>query len=199
MNNATAILQTKIKSVISGLVFVHSLGKEAYERYWGTSANTDITSYGDTDAITVASKLKKSEFISGISMAEAVKKFFGNEAVSNAAYLQTARNMTLGDNAAAFAVSQEVESIGDMLKDLGSNMIEMRKQALSALELYTSSEISAAVAGISTTTVVFGCDVTKNQLIAGVTLLEQFIKLCDSNSPTQGDYKATLAAWEPIV
>lgn len=195
MNNSTMTLQTRIKVITSGLMFVHALGLESYERYWGTSANTDIASLADGDAVTVASALTKAEFVSGISMAEAVKNFFGNVAVSNAAYMQTARKMTLGDNAAASVLSQEVESIGTMLMDLGTNMIELRKQSREALDLYTSSEISAAVAGMSNQTVVFGASVTKSLLVSGLVLLEQYVKLCEGTTPTQGDYESTLSAW----
>lgn len=199
MNNATMILQSRIKAIASGLMFANSLGIEAYDRYWGTSANTDISGLADGDAVTVASALTKAEFVSGITMAEAVKNFFGNAAIGNAAYLQTARKMTLGDNARTAVLTQEVESIGTMLRDLGSNLIELRKQSREALDLYTSSEISAAAAGMSNQTVMFGADVTKALLVSGVMLLEQFVKLCDGNTPTQGDYEATLSAWLPIA
>jgi hypothetical protein len=199
MNKTTEAIEKSTKVLIPGLCYILNLASESYERYWGTSANTDIASLADADPVTVSSKLKKSEFVSGIALAEAIVKFFGNQDVSNATYITTARTLTLGDSAREAVLTNEVESIGDVLYSLGSNLLEVRKQAKEMLAMYVATELSAALAGMSDKTIMFGASMTKAQIVAGMNALEQLVKLLEGNSPAKGDYMSVLASLKVLT
>jgi len=192
MNNSPQVIQEKAKAIMQGFCYILSQAMESYERYWGTSANTDIASLGDTDPVTVSSKLTKAEFVAGITLAEAITKFVSNQEVTNAQYINTARKLTLGDNPRESVLTQEVESIGDKLMIMGSNIIEIRQQGMEVLNMYNATEMAAACAVMSDTTVFFGSSLTTSHIIAGMNMVDQFLKLCDGNSPAQGDYMSIL-------
>ena len=195
MNNSSQNLQATIKLVMNNLSLIRTNAEEVYARYWGTSAAANIAGLADGDACTVASKLKKSEFVSGLSLAEAIKKFFNNEVFAAAAHGNTCRLLILGDAVAAAVISNEVESLGNLMVYMANDCLETKKLIFNLLEFYSATELSAALGAMSSSTVMFGCDTTKSDLVLGLTCAEQFRKFLLNDSAVQGDYKNTLALW----
>lgn len=196
MNNTSLVVETTITSIAGSLKNVRDESGELYKSYFATGSNTlvDGLSTGGT-AATVSSKLTKTEFVNGISMLEQLNNFFGNAAVTQADYVASAINLTNGTTAAGAALSSDVENIGDRLRQMGRDLIEIKKMCDSTLKVYSASELSPAVAALSSTTVVFGCSSTKSKMGSGITLLEQFVKLMTNLAVTTGDYSSTVSQW----
>lgn len=199
MDTTAQRIQEEIKNILLGLGSVKSQAEEAYAKYWGTNANVEIGAVANgTDAVTVSSKLTKSEFLAGITMSEQIKNLFGNAAVTQSAYAATVRQLIHGDTAASAALSGEVESIGDALLSLSSSLNAISARATAVLDDYFKTELSAAVGAISDSRIVFGASVTKALLVSGIILIQQIAKFLGNEAVTTGDYAATLAQWRNV-
>lgn len=198
MNNVTADLQSKVKSIITSLQSTKSEAIDLHKQYFDTDAVLLVGALAWDAAATVASKLKSQNYLAGITLCENLKNFFSNSAVTTADYLGTSHLLLTGNTPASSALSVSVEDIGSRMKVLAANLVEINKQAIAALSVYTSNQIDVAAATLDADRVVFGSDMTKAELLVGMTLVEQFKKLMGNVAVTTGDYASSLSKWNRL-
>jgi hypothetical protein len=128
-------------------------------------------------------------------MCENIINFINNQAVATSDYLATSENLINGSDQASQSLSQDVESIGTRLQNLGGTLITLNQTVSSLLNLYNAAQLSAVLTAISGDPVVIGCSTTKTKFLSGVTLLQQFNNLMNNSAVTTGDYLSTISQW----
>lgn len=194
-NNVTQSLENNLISLASSLYSMNAEVKDIYQYYWGSDANTLVGALasGSTPATSGASgSLSKAQFLSGITIAEQVKNFMGNAAVSQGGYLGMCDTIRNANSPASPVLSQNVEDLGARMKQVVLNLIQLNKDASNIEKIYNSSYLSAIVGGIPASNVIFGCNLTQAKLVSAIVLCQQLQKLMNNEAVTTGDYLATI-------
>lgn len=196
MNTSAKTIEQGITDVATFMLWLKFEASNIEKLYFAAGVNTQIDglSTGSTPA-TVSTKLTKDEFISGITLCQQITKFFTNEAVTQADYLQTCEQLIFGSVAASVVLSDDAENIGERLKVLSSNLISNFKRCGDILTFYTVSEISDIISSISDSTIMFGGIRSKADFASGITLIEQMKKMINNEAVATGDYQVTVAKW----
>lgn len=196
MNMTAQNVEVKIQLIAASLASLRNEVTDIVKVYFATGANALVGALSTSGtAATVSSKLTKGEFTNGVTLALQLEAFFQNEALTQNDYMLMAQNLINGNDAAGGALSADVEALGARLVTMGVNVIEVFKQCKDVLKTYSVSELSAAVSAISSTTIVFGGNVTKTKMLAGITLVEQFKKVLNNEVASQSDYSTTVSDW----
>jgi len=194
----TRQLQTDIKLLINSWLTMKNESTDIGKVYWSTDANTAVAALTTGEATTMVSKLTKEEFLAGITLAEQLDKFFTNQSLTASDYLASCQNTIYGNNARTSKLSESVEALGDRMKQVSQDCITIYKKCLDILKSYTENEVGTMIASISSNRIIPGSDMTKAELLSGITLCEQFNKLLSNQAATQGDYAATLVTWSRL-
>lgn len=199
MNQVTLQLQQQIVAILGPmrnlLLEAHGIEKT----YFATGASAEVGALAsDTTAATTSSRLTKSQVIRGITLAQALKAFFENQAVSTGDYRESSEVVTNG-NATGANPSVALELLGNRIKAFGQDCIELEKRCKTALDLYFNNGINTAFASIGDQRVVFGAVMTVGEMKAAVNLLQQFGFLMGNAAVTTGDYKATIDLWARLI
>jgi hypothetical protein len=199
MNSNTKLLQDSLKSLSANLETVRPLALDAVKMYFATDVSATVGALAtDTTMATLNSRLTKAMAVNGYTLCEGIKNFFGNEAVATADRLQTSMQIRSGGNGTPVLTSQATELFGDKAKAVASTMVDMEALAASCIKLYNESQIAACLAQGTDSLVVFGSDMTKAEMIKGVTLAQQVVNLMGNAAVTTGDYYSSLIDWRRI-
>ena len=193
--NVTAQLQFDIKTTMESFDSIRNEALDLYNLYWKGGVSGDITAILGTAAVSLASKLTKDNAISALTFAENLDKFFSNVAVATSDYMATCQTATHGNAPTPIVISDATEDFCNRSKQLCQDAITQYNRSRDAENWYNSSELSAMIGSISTQTIVYGSDMTKDDLLAGVILMQQFQNLMNNAAVTTGDYKVTLGKW----
>lgn len=196
-NNVTMSLQTKIKKAIQSLINIRSESADLVDLYFD-EVSSDLSGVSGTTAVTVTTKLTKDEVTTSVTMCQNLENFFTNQSVTTGDYLQTLNSVLNGNDQATSVVSEAVENYGFRVVELSKQVLGVYNDAFIIENLYNASEVSAAVGSISTQTVVFGSDMTKDDLTSAITLLQQWKNFVGNSAVSTGDYQSTLSKWERI-
>ena len=169
------------------------------EKLYFAGPSSQLSGLAAGDAATVATKLTKQEIENGIGLVQQMKNFFGNSAVTTGDYNAVIQPILYGNNAASSPVSVEVEAIGNRLYLYCESLLAIYKKAKDIDKLYWSSEVGNAVGAINSSTVFYGIDATGGELILGITLTNQILKLIDNVAVTTADYAGTIAKWQRLA
>lgn len=173
--------------------------KSIYDSYWKTMANTTVSGLStDATPATVASKLTKKNYIDAITLSESLNNFFQNAAVTTGDYLQTSVNAKYGNAVLGSAIDVPTESIGDRLKQLCLDCIEIYRQSQNVLDLYFDNEVGDIVAVLDAQRIVYGSEMTVSDLSSAITLLQQFNNFMGNSIVTAGDYSSTISKWNRL-
>ena len=198
MEVMTKLLENQIKEVMQSLAWIQPEVADLIKLYWSGDVSSDISALAGTDPATKSSKLTKDELINGLTLSEQLDKFFTNQAVAQSDYHGVLQDIIYGNDEIITALSVATEAFGDRVKSLAEALRTLFSRCKDLLDLYNDAEISAAVAGISDGTIVFGAEVSKSELISGITLCDQFKKFINNEIVTTGDYGSTVAKWRRI-
>jgi|MudIll2142460700_1097286.scaffolds.fasta_scaffold54810_3 hypothetical protein len=199
MQQITVLLQNNIKTVMTSLSNMQRECKSIYDTYWKTMANTTVSGLStDATPATVTSKLTKKNYIDAITLSENLNKFFQNTLVTTGDYLQTAVNAKYGNAVLGSALDVPTESIGDRLKQLCLDCIEIYRQSQNVLELYFDNEVGDIVAVLDSHRIIYGSEMTVSELSSAITLLQQFNNFMSNSAVTTGDYGATISVWSRL-
>jgi hypothetical protein len=199
MEQVPVLLQNNIITIRNSMMTLQRECADIYDAYWKTDANTTVSGLatGATPA-TVSSKFTKDNYTSGITLCENLEKFFANQAVSTADYLQTVDQCKYGDAVLGSQHTEATEQIGSRIKQLCLDVLEIYKQSLDITDLYFDSEMSDTVAVLDSHRIVYGCEMTASELSNTITMLQQYQNMIQNSSVTQGDYSATLSVLERL-
>ena len=198
MINVTEKLQRDIKTIMIAFDSAFNEAADLENLYFKGTVSADVGGLGAGAPATVTSKLDKEEVINSLTMFENLRKFFDGVAVAQSDYNNTIQNVLHGDAVLATALSIDVENFGDRSKVLAQILLDQYNRARDAENDYVNLEISAAVAGISTQTVVFGSDMTKDDLTSAITMLQEYKNYIENSVVATATYKATLAKWKRL-
>jgi hypothetical protein len=191
----TKDLQDSIKEYTASFDLLKHVAKDLYNLYWKAGVSGDISGLADVDPATQAGKYTKANVVSALSLAENIDKFFGNVAVAQADYMTTIQALTHGDADLATVISPALEDYGGKALQFSVDLLTQYQRGLDLDNAYVNQEISAAVAATSDETIVFGADMTKDDLISAMVMVGQFQNFVENAAVTTGDYDATLAKW----
>lgn len=195
INNVSQNIENNMKNISGDLASVRQSADEIVKAYFSTSTSSLVGAAQNGDPVTVASKLTKANFVNGINFSQQIQNFFTNQAVVQGDYLSTAYNLLNGSTAAAQALSQDVEVIGNNIVVLGKKMVDLRKQCQSTLAWYNSSDLASALVPVSLNTIVFGCSTTKQKFVDGMNMCQQVINLMDNADVVEGDWMSITVKW----
>lgn len=200
--NVAAQIQNQVKMLMAELNELNNAASQIGKAYWATDANVKVAAVADSaTAVTVSSRLTKAQFLSGIGLCEQITKFFSNQATSQADNCATMLSIHMGNGAAVAILSEATEHLGQKMVNLCDSLIAIHKKSRELLAIYWGAELGAAVNAISDSTIVFGGNVTKSQIAAAVTLMDNLNKFCENSQAATSDYGATIAKWAivPLV
>jgi hypothetical protein len=197
--DVTALLQTKIKTVVDSLTTMQGEANDIVKAYWATDASTLVTALPNaTDAATLSTKLTKAEYNAGVLLMTELSFFFSNQAVSQGDYLTNCDNLKYGSHPSGAKLSEATEQLGVRMNLVALNCVELSKIAQDILNIYLDNQVNTMVAGIDAQRRVPGSDMTQDELVSGVVLVQQFKALLSNLAVTQGDYASTLAKWQTL-
>ncbi len=200
--SVTQVLQQSLVNLSNTLSGIYPEAVAIAKAYFATTVSADISGVGSgATAVTVASKLTKTQYVNGYTMCEKVQAFFENAAVAQGDYAATCYNLLYGNTAASVPLSIPVESLGDRMKSLSGSILVAFDMAKAILDIYTDNQIGDAIGGngaVDDERIVFGATMTKALMLSGITLAEQFKKMINNEAVSTGDYAATLAKWKVI-
>ena len=196
MNITSLDLETQIGVWARSAKALSSQTNDVLSEYFSTDASAvaDALSSASTPA-TLSTALTKAQVQNMIGTIQQLQKFFTNQAVTTADYLNSLENVLHGSHPVSVIVSQDLENVGVVLKSMASTMIGLYADAKDMKALYDSSELGSAVTAISTQTVVFGSSSTKSKFLQGIVLVDQFSRFVGNLSVTTGDYQTSVLAW----
>lgn len=195
MNTVTSQLQQGIYSLCVSLKSAFSDCKRIQKVYFATDAQSKVSALILGGTASNEHPLSKSDFISGITLAEQITKFFNNESLSQADYLETVLKVNAGEKSSGSVLSNNVEWIANTLKKVTETLLSANYTGQALIDLYNDSELSTAVASLSDETIVYGSEMSVAELKSGITMLSNLITHLNNGSATQGDYQATLEKW----
>jgi hypothetical protein len=193
----TAKLQEDIKQLTSTFELLKQEALQIYNIYWkgGISGDTGFTGLAGGDPATQAGKLTKDQVTTALTLAELLKKFFDNEAVATGDYMASVQDITHGDAVLVTVISSALEDFGGRALQFATDLLTQYGRSKEIENLYTNGEVSGAVSGISAHTIVFGSEMSKDDLTSAITMIQQFHNFMENAAVTTGDYDATLAKW----
>lgn len=195
MNNITATLEGSIKQAFVSFTIMRNEAKDLSNLYFKGSVSSDLSALAGTDPATFNTLLTKDQLINGLTIAEQYDKMFDNVAVATADYLTTVETNTHG-NAVATSISPAVEAFGDRSTQFCRDLLTQYNRSRKLENIYNASELSAMIGSLSVQTVLYGANMTKDDLTSAITLIQQFQNFMTNVAVTTADYKITLGKWE---
>lgn len=198
-SNITLELQRSLKSMMASWWTMYNECIDIDAAYFKTEASTYVGAKAANDPVTVNTKLTKTQFVNGITFIENVVKFFGNAAVTTGDYLSSIDPIKYGNTTGATAVPASVEALGSRLLQVCTDSIYLLQQSKLQESVYNSTSIGTAFASVPDAVIVFGAEMTRAELVAGVTLLQQWQRFIGNLSVTTGDYASTLSKFNRLT
>lgn len=200
MTTSTEKLDELLKLFMTSMVTVQTEAIDLEDLYWAeVSTDSTYTALASSAAATFATKLTKQEVINSLTIAEQVRKFFTNVAMTQNDYWNNFHGILYGnDEYTSPGISTAIEAYGTRAVSFIGTLLTEFNRSRDILDIYFDTTINAAIAAVT----VEECpwyEYTKDDLIDGLTLVENFKKLFNNEAPTTGDYGSTLARWRKII
>lgn len=196
MNNISQQIEGQLVEFAKGLLELQEEATDLTKYYFSSGASNLVNALvEDTTPATQSSGLSKGRLIGGITLCEALKAFFGNQAVVTADRLDSAQKLIGGSFVASAPLSADVEAVGSRLKALGGKVVGLNKLSAEILKSYSVGQLSGVLGALSAGTVLLGCSTTKEKFLAGVVLVQQFDAALNNSAVVQGDYLTTVVNW----
>lgn len=200
MVGITELLQSDLIGIMNTLKSLQRECKNIYDSYWKTDANTNVSGLSlDTDPAAKTAKLTKKDYTDGITFCQDFNDFFNNTAVTTSDYYQILVKIQYGDADLTTPLSEATESIGDRLKQLALNCLDLYNQVLDTIDMYYDNEIGDILAVIDDDRIVYGSNMTKVELSDALTLLQQYVNMLSNSAVTTGDYSTTIGSWQRLT
>lgn len=196
ISNVTTILENNIKSLMGNFAGMYLEAKNIYDFYWDTDVNTIISGLATSaTGATVSSKLTKGEFTDMISLSENLYKMFTNSSISATDHLQYVNKAVYGTASIGTITGNNVENLGVRMQALAWQCLNSYNACKTNVALYFDNEVGDVLAVLDNERIVYGSNVTKADLSAAVTLMQDFIDFMEAGAVTQTDYKTTVSKW----
>lgn len=197
---STEILKEKLEAVFDKMFGFITEAPDISKLYW-TEVNTDATysALAAGDAATFSTKLTKQEVQNALSIAEQLDKFFQNQALTQADYLQNIQGIRYGnDPYTSPGISVAIEAYGERVVTFANDLLTTFKNCQDILDIWFSTGISSATGSVSTTSVPWYSNITRGELNDAITLVENFKELLNNEIATSAAYEATVSKFRRI-
>lgn len=194
----TQKLQDDIKTLVNKFTLMRHEGLDLFNLYWKGGVKEDKDALAGGAAATLSTKLIKGNIIVGLAIAEQCSNFFDNIAVVTQDQMANCQVITHGNAATPALVSDRLEEFGERAKQFGIDSIAQFNLSKDIVNLYNSSELSAVIGSMSTYNVVYGSDMTKDQLTSAVNVCNDWISFMNNVAVSTADRKVTLGKWESL-
>ena len=169
---------------------------DIYNFYWDTDVNVLVGALATgTTGATVNSKLTKTEYTNMMILCENLNKMFTNVSISTTDHLLYINGALYGTSSISTIVGNNVENLGDRLKALAWQCMNVYNACKFNKALYFDNEVGDIVSALDAQRVLPGCSVTQSDMAAAITLMQDFIDFVENAAVTQADYKATVSKW----
>lgn len=171
---------------------------EAIEQlYFDNGVDTEVNALGaGADATNAPSLLKKEDVQAGITLAQEVRDFFQNAAVTQADYRDTINRVRFGEAGGAATPSNSLIEIGDRLLNFANDMQVQYDRTRDLTDIYFDNEFDTMIASIANQRRIPGMEgVTRDDLNSAAVMWLEFKDLVENAAVATGDYAATLAKW----
>ena len=196
MKNLTLEMQQEIASIMSLFRSMRNEGKDLTNMYFKANVSGDIAGLAGGDPAAKNAKLTKTDIVNGFTMMDNLNNFWENTAVSMADYNATIQLILNGSAVLGTELSVAVENFADRLKIFSQNALNQFNSVRDISRQYTDTELSAAVTAISIETVVFGSEMTANELTDAINMFNKYIDFIQNTAvATSADYGITIQEW----
>lgn len=195
----TQKIQSDIKLATDAWQLMRIEALDLYNLYWKTDVNATVGALAlGTTPCSQQSKLTKADAQAAAGLVEDIgTKFFDNVAIATSDRQVTCQKLANG-KAVPTLIDDQVEEFCNRAAQLGQDCITQDQRSNLAEDFYNSSEMGGALSGMSAQTIVFGSEMTKDDLTSAITLAQQWQNFINNAAVTTGDYKATLGKWERL-
>lgn len=194
----TQKLQDDINTLTAKFTSMRHEGLDLFNLYWKGGVKEDKDALTGGAAATLSTKLIKGNIIIGLAIAEQCNNFFDNAAVVTQDQMSNCQVITHGNAATPTLVSDRLEEFGERSKQFGLDSISQYNLSKNIVNLYNSSEIGAIVGSMSSQTVMYGSDMTKDDLTSAINVCNDWVSFMDNVAVATSDRKVTLGKWERL-
>jgi hypothetical protein len=192
-------LQNDLKNLMAQFLYLRNEALDLYNLYWKGGVDGAISGLSSGDPASQAARLTKAQLASGLTMADQMgNQFFENGTVTQGDY-QTTIQVTLYGNATPTLISVPVEGFANRLVLFARALLTAFNACRDVENFYGAVLFSTIDALPNGTDIVPGSDVTKNDVLAAIALVQQFQKFLQNQVVTSGFYKTTLGQWSRFV
>lgn len=193
-NTITQTVEESIKTFMSAFTYMPAKCDDIQKIYY-TSVNSAISGLGDSDPVTLSTKLTKSNVINGITLTEQLENFLGNASVVTGDYYATLVQLTNGIADSTATINAACEYLGEQLRSLANDVLTAQQRAKVINDLYTDNQISTVVAAIDSDRVVYGSNSTASKFSSASLMISQLLNMIGNSDTTSGDYMSTVSNW----
>lgn len=199
-NTATQILETKIKTFMTSMLWMQPEASDLAKLYWAeVNSDSTYTALSSSAAATYSTKLTKQELTNALTFIEELEDFYTNSALTQADYLANIQAIVYGnDEYTSPGISPAIEGFGERSVTLLESVLVCFKDAKDMLDIYFDNEISDAVGALTGEECPWYA-FSKSDFTEAISLIENFKKLVNNEVASQADYGATIAKWRKIL
>lgn len=195
---ASAKLQNDVKNIIDLFFAMRNESLDLFNLYWKGGVNGEITGLASGDPACQTARLTKAQLQSGLVLVDQLANyFFDNGSVTTGDYMATCQ-VTLYGDATPTLLSVPVEGYADRLVTFARSCINLYNFCRNAELFYGAALFDIVDALPDGEDVVPGSDMTKNQILAAISLLQQYQKFLQNQAVTSGYYRTTLGQWSAL-
>lgn len=183
------------KALLVKLAAIRVKALDCFNIYWKGGVSGSISGLSSGDPASSATRLTKTQLTSGLLVADQLgNNLFENLAVATGDYMATIQSLKYG-NATPTVISVAVEGYASKLVSLMNDLLDAYSDCWALDNYYSSHDLSTALAPLAGTDSVTTDGMTKDELIAGVVLAQQFMHFVNNAAVSQALYKTTLGLW----
>lgn len=191
-------LQNDLKNLLGQFLYLRNEGLDLYNLHWKGGVSTTLAALAGSDPASFAARLTKDQLVSGLVLAEQIGSvFFENAAVTQGDYQATIQVILYG-NATATLRSVPTEGFADRLVVFCRALSTAYKACRDVENFYGAVLFSSIDALPTGGTVVPGADVTKDDVLAAIALVQEYQKFIQNQAVTAGFYRTTLGLWSRL-
>lgn len=195
---ASLKLQNDVKNLMDAFLSIRNEALDLFNLYWKGGVNGAITGLAGSDPACQTARLTKDQLGAGLTLVDQLANlFFENGSVTTGDYMATCQ-VTLYGNATPTLVSVPVEGYADRLVTFARTCINQYNFARNAENFYGAALYSIVDGLASGSDVVPGSDMTKDQILAAIAVIQQFQKFLQNEAVTSGYYRTTLGQWSAL-
>ncbi len=198
-NTSTGILDQQVKSFMKTMGNIQSESADLLKLY-NAEVTTDAayTGLAAGAPATKTTKLTKQEAENCKDINVELNNFFTNGVLTQSDYWLDIQGILNGNDEITVSLSVAIESFATRNVNFLVTVLQLFKNSKNILDQYFDTEISDAVAAVSSEELPWEI-YSKSDLTDAITLIEQFKKLLNNEVAAQGDYGSTVAKWQKII